>query len=203
MATPSPTHAFPPCELCHSPAYVLCPSDDAFLCWDCDSAVHSANFLVARHHRTFLCHTCSCLTTVVASGAFLPPGSRLCARCSPILTEACCSSRSGSSDSECSELTSDCESESEPMLGTDRSQGVTAFYMSRCKGPLELQVPIGAPDALHSGYVSDSMSGVEDELTSEGSNGTSSPSTSCSGDGVEGNAVAHARHRSCYRFSRG
>ncbi|KAK7255066.1 hypothetical protein RIF29_28468 [Crotalaria pallida] len=40
------------CELCNnSEASVYCPSDSAFLCSNCDSTVHHANFLVARHLR--------------------------------------------------------------------------------------------------------------------------------------------------------
>ncbi|KAE7995525.1 hypothetical protein FH972_000309 [Carpinus fangiana] len=33
------------CELCDSPAKMYCESDQASLCWDCDSQVHGANFL--------------------------------------------------------------------------------------------------------------------------------------------------------------
>ncbi|XP_076890394.1 B-box zinc finger protein 32-like [Bidens hawaiensis] len=40
------------CELCHHKQPSLyCCSDQAFLCLDCDSQVHTANFLVARHIR--------------------------------------------------------------------------------------------------------------------------------------------------------
>lgn len=46
------------CELCSAAAAVHCPSDSAYLCFPCDAAVHSANFLVARHLRSSLCSTC-------------------------------------------------------------------------------------------------------------------------------------------------
>ncbi|XP_076901303.1 B-box zinc finger protein 32-like [Bidens hawaiensis] len=40
------------CELCHHKQPSLyCCSDQAFLCLDCDTQVHTANFLVARHIR--------------------------------------------------------------------------------------------------------------------------------------------------------
>nr|GEU65723.1 hypothetical protein [Tanacetum cinerariifolium] len=40
------------CDLCHKQQpCIYCSSDSAFLCFDCDLHVHSANFLVARHIR--------------------------------------------------------------------------------------------------------------------------------------------------------
>lgn len=170
MARPPPTQASAPCELCHTPAHVLCPSDDAFLCWRCDSMVHGANFLVARHHRTYLCSCCARPTTMVASGAFLPSRSRLCARCSTIPTEACCSTGSGNSDSECSVLTSESDADSVPACN---SQLITSC---RRKRPLELQVPNQSLHVLQDSGISDGMSGVEDELSSSGDFHRLSPS---------------------------
>ncbi|KAE8723429.1 hypothetical protein F3Y22_tig00012385pilonHSYRG00009 [Hibiscus syriacus] len=46
------------CELCKEEASVYCSADSAFLCWNCDFKVHSANFLVARHVRRLLCKKC-------------------------------------------------------------------------------------------------------------------------------------------------
>lgn len=46
------------CELCNGDAAVYCSSDSAFLCWSCDSKVHQANFLVARHVRRLVCSEC-------------------------------------------------------------------------------------------------------------------------------------------------
>ncbi|KAK3032626.1 hypothetical protein RJ639_036586 [Escallonia herrerae] len=50
------------CELCNSIARMYCESDQASLCWDCDARIHSANFLVAKHLRTLLCHSCQSMT---------------------------------------------------------------------------------------------------------------------------------------------
>ncbi|KAJ0794424.1 putative transcription factor interactor and regulator Znf-B family [Helianthus annuus] len=44
------------CDLCHHHQPSLyCSSDSAFLCFHCDSQVHTANFLVARHIRVPIC----------------------------------------------------------------------------------------------------------------------------------------------------
>ncbi|KAG9160897.1 hypothetical protein Leryth_008724 [Lithospermum erythrorhizon] len=61
------------CELCHSVARMYCESDQATLCWDCDSRVHSANFLVSKHSRILLCRSCQSLTPWSASGPKLAP----------------------------------------------------------------------------------------------------------------------------------
>ncbi|KAB1210083.1 hypothetical protein CJ030_MR6G011341 [Morella rubra] len=57
------------CELCKVPARTYCESDQASLCWDCDAKVHGANFLVARHYRTLLCHACQSQTPWKASAS--------------------------------------------------------------------------------------------------------------------------------------
>ncbi|KAK7290951.1 hypothetical protein RIF29_05760 [Crotalaria pallida] len=69
------------CELCKVAARTFCESDQASLCWDCDAKVHAANFLVARHVRTLLCHTCHSLTPWKASGATLGNTVSLCEGC--------------------------------------------------------------------------------------------------------------------------
>lgn len=69
------------CELCNCPARLYCESDQASLCGDCDSKVHSANFLVARHSRTLLCHTCQSHTPWKASGPRFGPTVSVCNRC--------------------------------------------------------------------------------------------------------------------------
>ncbi|CAI8592681.1 unnamed protein product [Vicia faba] len=69
------------CELCKAPATTFCESDQASLCWDCDSKIHSANFLVARHVRTLLCHRCQSPTPWKASGATLSNALSLCETC--------------------------------------------------------------------------------------------------------------------------
>ncbi|OIW20452.1 hypothetical protein TanjilG_11763 [Lupinus angustifolius] len=69
------------CELCKVAATTFCDSDQASLCWDCDTKVHGANFLVARHTRTLLCHACQNLTPWKASGATLGNTVSMCQGC--------------------------------------------------------------------------------------------------------------------------
>lgn len=69
------------CELCDSLAKMYCESDQASLCWDCDAKVHSANFLVAKHSRTLLCHLCQSFTPWTASGPRLGPTVSVCENC--------------------------------------------------------------------------------------------------------------------------
>ncbi|PIN16321.1 hypothetical protein CDL12_11027 [Handroanthus impetiginosus] len=69
------------CELCSSPARMFCESDEASLCWDCDQKVHAANFLVAKHSRTLLCHICYSLTPWKAAGEKLGPTVSVCQAC--------------------------------------------------------------------------------------------------------------------------
>ncbi|XP_017978753.1 PREDICTED: zinc finger protein CONSTANS-LIKE 4 isoform X1 [Theobroma cacao] len=69
------------CELCNSLAKMYCESDLAILCWDCDSRVHGANFLVAKHLRTLLCHLCQSPTPWNGSGPKLGPTVSVCDNC--------------------------------------------------------------------------------------------------------------------------
>lgn len=69
------------CELCKEIARTYCESDRASLCWSCDAKVHSANFLVARHSRSVLCHTCQSPTPWIASGAELSVAVAACQSC--------------------------------------------------------------------------------------------------------------------------
>ncbi|XP_076960081.1 uncharacterized protein LOC143636349 [Bidens hawaiensis] len=70
------------CELCKSSAKIYCESDQASLCWTCDSKVHSANFLVARHSRSLLCRLCQSLTAWTAAGEKLGPSAvSVCENC--------------------------------------------------------------------------------------------------------------------------
>ncbi|QCE00985.1 B-box zinc finger protein 32 [Vigna unguiculata] len=68
------------CELCNNQASLYCPSDSAFLCGDCDAAVHAANFLVARHFRRRICAKCNRFTGIYIAGATFPS---TCTACSP------------------------------------------------------------------------------------------------------------------------
>ncbi|XP_044462490.1 zinc finger protein CONSTANS-LIKE 9-like [Mangifera indica] len=69
------------CELCESPAKIYCESDQASLCWDCDTKVHGANFLVAKHSRTLLCHLCQSPTPWNGCGPKLSPTISVCNVC--------------------------------------------------------------------------------------------------------------------------
>lgn len=69
------------CELCKGAARVLCESDQARLCWSCDAKVHSANFLVARHVRSLLCHSCHSPTAWSGSGHKLGRTISICEPC--------------------------------------------------------------------------------------------------------------------------
>ncbi|KAK9269543.1 hypothetical protein L1049_001319 [Liquidambar formosana] len=69
------------CELCSDPARMYCESDQASLCWDCDEKVHCANFLVARHSRSLLCHVCQSPTPWKASGPKLGHTVSVCDSC--------------------------------------------------------------------------------------------------------------------------
>lgn len=69
------------CELCNRLARIYCESDHANLCWDCDLKVHSANFLVAKHSRSLLCHVCQSSTAWSAAGAKIGRTASVCERC--------------------------------------------------------------------------------------------------------------------------
>ncbi|XP_027063290.1 uncharacterized protein [Coffea arabica] len=69
------------CELCRGSARMYCESDQASLCWSCDFQVHAANFLVARHLRTLLCHVCQSPTPWTATGTKLGPTVSVCDNC--------------------------------------------------------------------------------------------------------------------------
>ncbi|XP_060211459.1 putative zinc finger protein CONSTANS-LIKE 11 [Lycium barbarum] len=69
------------CELCNGLARIYCESDQANLCWECDMKVHSANFLVAKHSRSLLCHVCQAPTAWSATGTKIGRTISLCERC--------------------------------------------------------------------------------------------------------------------------
>ncbi|KAK8706123.1 hypothetical protein V6N13_049700 [Hibiscus sabdariffa] len=77
------------CELCGGLARTHCESDQANLCWDCDLKVHGANFLVAKHTRTLLCHVCQSPTPWLASGHHLSPALSVCDYCVANKDNAC------------------------------------------------------------------------------------------------------------------
>ncbi|GLU23467.1 hypothetical protein SLE2022_394680 [Rubroshorea leprosula] len=69
------------CELCGGAARMYCEPDQASLCWDCDRKVHGANFLVAKHTRSLLCHACHRPTLWRASGQNLGRAVSACDSC--------------------------------------------------------------------------------------------------------------------------
>ncbi|XP_047967986.1 B-box zinc finger protein 32-like isoform X3 [Salvia hispanica] len=86
------------CELCKAKARMYCASDRARLCWNCDAAVHSANFLVARHSRSLLCDVCQSPTPWTASGGKLAPTVAVCEQCAG--QERCENGGGGESEAE-------------------------------------------------------------------------------------------------------
>lgn len=60
---------------------MYCEADHASLCWDCDEKVHGANFLVAKHPRSLLCHVCHSPTPWTGSGPKLTPTVSVCENC--------------------------------------------------------------------------------------------------------------------------
>lgn len=97
------------CELCNQKATLYCASDSAFLCFHCDSRVHGANFLVARHVRQPLCSNCKGLAGDAISGGGVPSVRWLCSSCSPENEDTL-----SSFDSACSA----CVSSTESLAGT-------------------------------------------------------------------------------------
>ncbi|GAB2227623.1 hypothetical protein Droror1_Dr00009449 [Drosera rotundifolia] len=69
------------CELCEKKARMYCESDKARLCFDCDRKVHVANFLIAKHCRTLLCHLYRSLAPWKATGPNLGSVVSLCHDC--------------------------------------------------------------------------------------------------------------------------
>ncbi|KAK1316271.1 hypothetical protein QJS10_CPA05g02409 [Acorus calamus] len=69
------------CELCKAEASLYCEPDSAYLCFGCDSRVHGANFLVARHVRRAICRSCASLGRRI-SGPGHRPFSPICRSCS-------------------------------------------------------------------------------------------------------------------------
>ncbi|KAF6155638.1 hypothetical protein GIB67_034733 [Kingdonia uniflora] len=70
------------CELCNGEASLYCISDSAFLCGKCDSRVHNANFLVARHVRRTICSMCNIFDGNLISGVGSQSLRPICRSCS-------------------------------------------------------------------------------------------------------------------------
>uniref|UniRef100_A0A5B7AGE1 Putative B-box zinc finger protein 32-like n=1 Tax=Davidia involucrata TaxID=16924 RepID=A0A5B7AGE1_DAVIN len=96
------------CELCNGEAALYCPSDSAFLCWKCDSKVHAANFLVARHVRRTVCSKCKGVTNNRISGVGFQPVRPVCRSCLPETSGDDLDSLSSTSFSACISSTESC-----------------------------------------------------------------------------------------------
>ncbi|KAB5539176.1 hypothetical protein DKX38_016709 [Salix brachista] len=119
------------CELCKREADVYCDSDAAYLCFDCDSNVHDANFLVARHLRRVICSGCGSSTGNSFSGSTPSLSRATCLSCSPGNKELDSISHSFSSSST---LSSDCISSTETTRSENTIKGVkTASSSSSAK----------------------------------------------------------------------
>ncbi|KAJ6433162.1 hypothetical protein OIU84_020226 [Salix udensis] len=110
------------CELCKREADVYCDSDAAYLCFDCDSNVHDANFLVARHLRRVICSGCGSSTGNSFSGATPSLSRATCLSCSPGDKELDSISYSFSSSSTLS--SDDCISSTETTRSENTRKGV-------------------------------------------------------------------------------
>ncbi|PPE00838.1 hypothetical protein GOBAR_DD02115 [Gossypium barbadense] len=101
------------CELCGRLARMHCESDQANLCWDCDFKVHGANFLVAKHNRTLLCHVCQSPTPWLASGRNLGSAVSVCDSCVVNGNNKCESSERESGEEEEGDYDNDAMEETE------------------------------------------------------------------------------------------
>ncbi|XVF70427.1 hypothetical protein PTKIN_Ptkin11bG0160800 [Pterospermum kingtungense] len=102
------------CELCGGLARMHCESDQANLCWDCDVKVHGANFLVAKHTRTLLCHVCQSPTPWLASGRILSTAVSVC--------ESCVVSDEKNKRNNCEEVVTQQEESSEDEYGEEEEE---------------------------------------------------------------------------------
>ncbi|XP_022885150.1 B-box zinc finger protein 32-like [Olea europaea var. sylvestris] len=134
------------CELCNADAAVYCRSDSAFLCWACDSKVHQANFLVARHVRRPICSECKGIIGESIPGLGFQP---MC-RCSPASAGNDLVSLSSSESSICVSSTTTKKNEysghREPCVfnsssGNDNYGEFKSKYITRTqRGMIELKV---------------------------------------------------------------
>lgn len=146
------------CELCKLAARTYCESDQASLCWDCDAKVHGANFLVARHVRCLLCHTCQSLTPWRAAGANLGQTVSVC---------DCCVNRGvrEESEGENGDDDGDDEEEDEADLDDDVSVGVGAEDGGDNQVVPWFTVTNTPPPAVSSSSSSDDSFGGEGEVS--------------------------------------
>ncbi|KAL2932760.1 B-box zinc finger protein 32 [Bienertia sinuspersici] len=128
------------CELCDSLATVYCPSDNAFLCNSCDSKVHCANFLVARHLRSIICPNCRTTDGNQFSGTGISSSMRAsCRNCSPTMEDDD-ESDSLSSCSSCISSTGEGGDDAETASSTKRREKVEIRKRGKGKMVMDLKV---------------------------------------------------------------
>ncbi|KAL8033689.1 hypothetical protein ABFX02_13G175500 [Erythranthe guttata] len=123
------------CELCGNPARMFCESDQASLCWDCDEKVHAANFLVAKHSRTLLCHVCHRLTPWKAAGLKIGHTVSVCHSCAHDAENRGGGGDSQESESDGGEYYSDTEDDFSEAEEEDGENQVVPMSASRCDSP--------------------------------------------------------------------
>nr|QTY32146.1 BBX transcription factor [Oxybasis rubra] len=135
------------CELCNGEASLYCPSDNAFLCYSCDSKVHCANFLVARHVRSLICPNCRKTDGNRFSGAVVPPPATVfCRDCSDFGEEdddslssssSCISSTGEAAAEEAAEMSSSSSSRKRVKVDVRRRErGATVVVDLKVEGVL-------------------------------------------------------------------
>ncbi|KAK8642165.1 hypothetical protein V6N13_011522 [Hibiscus sabdariffa] len=114
------------CELYNNLGRIYCESDVAILCWDCDSIVHGANFLVARHLRTLLCHRCQSPTSRYGSGPML--ASTLFALvCSNCIKRSACAEEINNTDDDDDGGDSSSDDEENQVVSWPRMQPFSSY----------------------------------------------------------------------------
>lgn len=67
------------CDTCQSAACkVYCHADSAYLCYNCDTTIHSANRVASRHERVLVCEACE---SAPASFLCKADSASLCSSC--------------------------------------------------------------------------------------------------------------------------
>ncbi|MBA0660915.1 hypothetical protein Goklo_012855 [Gossypium klotzschianum] len=139
------------CELCGRLARMHCESDQANLCWDCDFKVHGANFLVAKHNRTLLCHVCQSPTPWLASGRNLGSAVSVCDSCVVNGNNKCESSERESGEEEEGDYDNDAmeETEEEEEAEIEDAENQVVPWSGE-SSPVSMSKPISSLKSLSS-----------------------------------------------------
>ncbi|KAJ7555469.1 hypothetical protein O6H91_05G039700 [Diphasiastrum complanatum] len=128
------------CELCPARAALYCAADEAYVCWECDSNVHGANFLVARHYRSVLCRQCSSPTVWRASGARFHPTTCLCTPCQSGNPGSCGSGKISDDSQTESAVRSSSVATSQNVRGSDPTGNEPDFNIMICSSSSQAKV---------------------------------------------------------------